>query len=413
MINTITYRIYDFLKEHPPFSFLSKKDLLNIASKISVLYLESGSIIFNQGEKPPNYFYVVREGAIKLFNEFKSEKVLIDVCDEGDIFGIRPLISVDQLYTLTAVVSEEALVYKIPTSAFSKIICTNKGVENYFSSSFAAGVRNPYAQYSRQKTYSQGEEFPYDDILLNDLQTVQLNNDPVTCTNETKIQDAAKIMREHRVGSIVIVDMDMKPTGIITDRDLRNKVVTGDVCVEYSIENIMSSPVITTKSEITAADLQILMIKHNIHHICITEDGTPNTKIMGIVSEHDILVLHGNNPSVFIRETKRAKNVGQLKQIRYRAEQLLKKYLKQGVSISYISRIITEINNAINTRAIEIVITKLLDEGKELPNVKWCWLALGSQGREEQLLMTDQDNALVFEDLQREEYDRVKNISYC
>ncbi|MCB0750277.1 MAG: nucleotidyltransferase, partial [Ignavibacteriae bacterium] len=125
--------------------------------------------------------------------------------------------------------------------------------------------------------------------------------------------------------------------------------------------------------------------------------------------EHDILVLYGNNPSVFIREIKRAKEVTQLEKIRYRAEQLLKKYLKQEVSISYISRIMTEINNAINIRAIEFTITKLANEGKTTPNIKWCWLALGSQGREEQLLRSDQDNAIVFEDVAEKEYKNVKS----
>ncbi|MCB0730746.1 MAG: CBS domain-containing protein [Ignavibacteriae bacterium] len=409
MSNTITHRIYDFLKEHPPFSFVSKDDLLEISSQISVLYLESGKILFSQGEKPPGYFYVVREGAVQLYNEFKSEKILIDICDEGDIFGIRPLISTDQLYTLTAVVSEEALVYQIPTSAFGVIMQNNKGVENYFSSSFAAGVRNPYAKYSKQRIFDSGEEYLKEDTDLTEVQTVKYNQNIITCFVDTSIQNAAKIMRDNRVGSIVVVNGNQNPIGIITDRDLRNKVVAGDLCIDCEIKDIMSSPVITAHADSTAADLQILMIKKNIHHICITENGTPNSKMVGMVSEHDILVLYGNNPSVFIREIKRAKEVTQLEKIRYRAEQLLKKYLKQEVSISYISRIMTEINNAINIRAIELTITILANKGKTTPNIKWCWLALGSQGREEQLLRSDQDNAIVFEDVSEKEYKNVKS----
>lgn len=408
MSNTITHRIYDFLKEHPPFSFISKNELLEISGNIHVLYFEAGSIIFNQGEKPPPFFYVVREGAVQLFNEYKAEKVLIDICDEGDIFGIRPLISTDQLYTLTSIVSEEAIVYKIPTTVFGTIMKTNQGVENYFSSSFAAGMRNPYAKYSKQKIFSEGNEFLEDEFNLSEVQTLHLNNTPVTCPLETSIQKAAQIMREHRVGSIVIVDSEEKPIGIITDRDFRNKVVAGDICHDCKISDIMSSPVITSHSEVTAADLHILMIKNNIHHICITKDGTDQSKIIGMVSEHDILVLHGNNPSVFIREAKRAKDASQLKRIRASAEQLLKKYLKQEVSISYISRIMTEINNALNIKAIELSITQLSTEGHSMPNVNWCWLALGSQGRGEQLLRSDQDNALVFEDVDEKKYKNIK-----
>ena len=87
---------------------------------------------------------------------------------------------------------------------------------------------------------------------------------------------------------------------------------------------------------------------------------------------------------------------------------MLKKYLKQEISISFISRIITEINNAIVIRAIELSILKLSEGGQNEPNIKWCWLALGSLGREEQLLRTDLDNAIVFEDVDENEYKNVK-----
>ncbi len=408
MSNTISHRIYDFLKEHPPFSFISKEELVNISKQIIVMYSENNKILFMQGEKPPSYFYVVREGAVKLYTEFKGEKFLIDVCDEGDIFGIRPLISADQTYTLTAVVYEESLIYKIPTGSFLEIMKVNKGVENYFSSSFTGGIRNPYSKYSKQKLFDDSTNSLRSTFNFSEIQSIPISNKTITCRIDTSIKDAAKIMRENKVGSIVIIDENTNPIGIITDRDLRNKVVAGDFCSDCKIENIMSSPVITSNVETTVADLQIVMIKNNIHHVCITEDGTTKSKMIGMISEHDILVLHGNNPSVFIREIKRAKSSDQLKQIRLNAEQLLKKYLQQEISISFISRIITEINNSINIKAIEIIISKLKNDGNELPNVKWCWLALGSQGREEQLLRSDQDNALVFDDVEISEYQKTK-----
>ncbi len=410
MSNTIAHRIYDFLKEHPPFSFISKKQLLEISEQVSIVYFESGKVIFQQGEMPPEHFYVVREGAVQLFNEYKTEKVLIDICDEGDIFGIRPLISSEQPYTLTAVVLEEALVYKIPIDIFKNIMLINKAVEHYFSSSFAAGLRNPYAKFVKQRMFEYVDDFLNEGLDLSEIQTIEIKNQPVTCDTNTSIQEAAKRMRKRKVGSIIVVNENYYPIGIITDRDLRNKVVTGDICADCKVEDIMSSPVITSHPEVTAADLHLLMIKNNIHHIIITEDGTAFSKLVGIVSEHDILVLHGNNPSVFIREIKRAKDSVKLRKIRLRAERLLRKYLKQEVSITYISRIITEINYAINKRAIELVLSDLTEAGKEIPNVKWCWLALGSQGREEQLLRSDQDNALVFEDVNSDKYVEVKDF---
>ncbi|MBI1933038.1 MAG: CBS domain-containing protein [Ignavibacteriales bacterium] len=409
MNNTIPHRIYDFLKEHPPFNFISKEILLQISQDIIIIYSEKNDVIFKQGYKPPDYFYVVREGAVKLFNEFKNENILIDVCDEGDIFGIRPLISEDRPYTLTAKVSEEALIYKIPTGSFLEIMKLNKNVENYFSSSFTGGIRNPYSKYSKQKYFDESLNIQSENFNFFDIQKIPFGNLPITCALGSTIRNAAMAMKEKKVGSIVVVDETNKPIGIITDKDLRNKVVAGEVASHCIVEDIMSSPVITSDRNATAADLQILMIKNNIHHICVTEDGTTNSKMIGMISEHDILILYGNNPSVLIREINRAKNSEQLRNIRANAELLLRNYLQQEISIDFITRIITEINNAINIKAIDLTISELAEKNKELPNVKWCWLSLGSQGRGEQLLRSDQDNALVFDDVENIDYEKTKN----
>ncbi len=409
MNNTIPHRIYDFLKEHPPFNFISKEILLQISQDIIIIYSEKNDVIFKQGDKPPDYFYVVREGAVKLFNEFKNENILIDVCDEGDIFGIRPLISEDRPYTLTAKVSEEALIYKIPTGSFLEIMKLNKNVENYFSSSFTGGIRNPYSKYSKQKYFDESLNIQSENFNFFDIQKIPFGNLPITCALGSTIRNAAMAMKEKKVGSIVVVDETNKPIGIITDKDLRNKVVAGEVASHCIVEDIMSSPVITSDRNATAADLQILMIKNNIHHICVTEDGTTNSKMIGMISEHDILILYGNNPSVLIREINRAKNSEQLRNIRANAELLLRNYLQQEISIDFITRIITEINNAINIKAIDLTISEMAEKNKELPNVKWCWLSLGSQGRGEQLLRSDQDNALVFDDVENIDYEKTKN----
>ena len=98
-----------------------------------------------------------------------------------------------------------------------------------------------------------------------------------------------------------------------------------------------------------------------------------------------------------------------LRDIRDRAEQLLKKYIFQEVSIAFISTVMTEINDEIIVRCIELAEADLASEGQQHPGAKYCWLALGSEGRGEQLLRTDQDNALVFEDVPEDAYERTKN----
>ncbi len=93
MKNSISERVSDFLKDYPPFNLLSAKKILEIASEVKIIYLEKGKILFNQNDTNHEHFYIVRNGGISLYKNLKNDKILIDICDGGDIFGLRPLIS--------------------------------------------------------------------------------------------------------------------------------------------------------------------------------------------------------------------------------------------------------------------------------------------------------------------------------
>jgi CBS domain-containing protein len=140
------------------------------------------------------------------------------------------------------------------------------------------------------------------------------------------------------------------------------------------------------------------MMRRNIRHLCVTEDGTPHTKVIGIISEHDILLLHGNNPAVLAKEIAQATDVRQLAAIRDRAEQLAVQYISRGNSVRFVSDLIAEINDALIARLLTLGERVLEGEGLENPGVRYCWLSYGSEGRKEQILRTDQDTALVYED---------------
>jgi CBS domain-containing protein len=212
------------------------------------------------------------------------------------------------------------------------------------------------------------------------------------------IRDAAVKMTEKHVGSIIVCDELGKPLGIVTDTDLRTKVVTGDYSREDKIGQIMASPVITIHSNSSVIDILLIMLTRNVHHLCITEDGTDQSRAIGIVSQRDLTVMQGNSPLLLFREIKRAKSVKDLAEIRNNAEKLVDKYLSQEVSVRFTSQLITAINDAIIRKALRIAQGEMSDEGKAHPDLAYCWLALGSEGREEQLLRTDLDNAFIYED---------------
>jgi CBS domain-containing protein len=387
MKNEIVHRVYDFLKEYPPFNLLPKEAILKISSHVVVKFLPDKTILFKIGELPPSVFYIVNEGAIHLHQE---DGQMVDQCDEGDVFGIRPLLA-ESPYLLTAKSSEDTILYCIRTEDFLPYLTHHPKILAFLASNFAVGAGN---MFFKKSTTSKSANNNIAENVFTELFTIDTQKSPIYCHIHNTIQEAAVIMATHQIGSIVVCDEDIRPIGIVTDKDLRIKVVAGDIRKKENISLIMSAPVICVKPGLSIAELQILMIKNRINHLAVTQDGTIYNKLVGVVSEHDLVVQQADNPSILIREVRKSKSGLQLKSIRDKVERLIKKYIDQEVSIPFITQVVSSINDEIIQQAIKISESKL---GKEIyKDIKYCWLALGSEGREEQLLRTDQDNALIY-----------------
>ena len=401
-MNVIPDRVYRFLKEYPPFSRLDKPTLEKLASETVIKYLQAGEFVFTEGESPQEYIYVVREGAVELLKE--EEGLLLEVCDEGDLFGLRPMLA-NQPYALSAKAAEECLLYAIKVDNLQELIETQPKVGYYLAQNFAFGISDKYNKLFKGKIFLDKDPAVMLQTSLFEVQSVNHSKSPVYCAPGTTIQEAARIMQKKMVGSILITNEDQHPIGIVTDRDLRNRVVTGEVSRQEAITEIMTQPVITIPPDCSVAEVQMAMVKNGIHHLCLTQDGTPYSPVVGVLSEHDLLVLQGNNPAILIREMKRSTSAKELGQIRTKAEGLLRQYLEREVAMDFIAAVMTEINDALIVRVIEIAQQEL---STPLPDITWCWLGLGSEGRGEQLLRTDQDNALVFEDVPDELLETIR-----
>ena len=220
----------------------------------------------------------------------------------------------------------------------------------------------------------------------------------VTCGAGASIQEAAELMAERNVGSIVVVDERRRPLGIVTDADLRNKVVAGGLPGDGLVRSIMSTPVVTVPVRATASGTIITMMRRGIRHLCITEDGTPGSAVIGIISEHDVVLLHGNNPAVLAKEISQAGDLPALALLRRRGNDLVAQYVARGISVRFIGDMIAEVNDALVARLVALAELTLGSAGFAKPSPGFCWLSLGSDGRREQLVQTDQDSALVYED---------------
>jgi CBS domain-containing protein len=402
MNNTISLRIFDFLKNYPPFNILEKGQLELLSSKVLVQHFEENQFVFKQNDDPHQNFYVVKEGAIGLYRHLDEDEILVDICDEGDVFGLRPIVQNDH-YRMDARANSETIVYAISVELLKEFIASNDKISKYIIASFSTNLKSPHDP-NKGELFANEESLQNKETTYSDIQKAKFSTNPLTCSATSTIQEAAKLMASKKVGSIII-EQNNHPIGIITDKDLRIKVATGNTSITQLVSEIMSAPVITVTTEITVAEAQIAMVKNQITHLCITENGSVNSPIVGIMSEHDIVVQHGNNPSVLIKELKRASVTSDLKYIREKASFLLNRYMEQHVPIAFIGHIMAEINDLITQKAIEISLKEMASE----PPVPFAFLSLGSQGRKEQLLITDQDNALIYADVSEAEKESTKS----
>lgn len=398
MKNSIAERVCDFLKVYPPFDLITFKKLLEIAEQTVIVYLEKGDTLFKADQPANEYFYIVRAGAISLLHTENNTQELVTINDTGDIFGLRPLIAREN-YKLTATANEETIIYALPIKIFQSATETNNKVYKYLITAFATNAYDSYTTAENNEIFKDYLPNTSQDIV--NFQTANYTKTPITCLKQSTLQEAASLMCQHKIGCIVVVDDSKKPVGIITNSDIKNKIATGKFPITTPVTNIMNSPVITAKKGLTVADGQLKMIKNSIGHLCITKDGTINSRLVGVLTHHDVLVTLGNTPSVILKEIKRANRTKKLRLARLKANTLLKSYLEQNIPITHIINVISEINDAVTIRAIEIALKKMPTP----PPVTFSWLALGSQGRREQLLFTDQDNALVFEDVPEDQYE--------
>ncbi|TVZ13872.1 DUF294 nucleotidyltransferase-like domain-containing protein [Maribacter sp. MAR_2009_72] len=392
MKNLISERVADFIKNYPPFNVLDVKSLYLLAEQVLIIYKEKNSIVFSEDENPHAHFYLVHKGAVTLTNT--TTNTIIDFCDEGDIFGLRPLIA-NENYKLEAKAHEECILYGIPIEVFRPIAKQNEEVSVFLMESFASNTRNPYSKNQKGQLY--GFDVDSDknkDVNIPDLQLANYSKKLISCSPRTTIQKAAELMTKKHIGSILVVSNEL-PVGIITDKDLRSKVISGKHPITATVRTIMTSPVITYPKKLTITQAQMAMMKSNISHLVITEDGTVNSKALGIMSKHDVMVSLGDNPAVLVKAIKRTQKVKQIKQLRKSVMILLSGYLEQNIPLGLIAKIISELNDTCIKQVVELSLAKM----NEKPPVKFAWLALGSQGRSEQLLHTDQDNALVFENV--------------
>jgi CBS domain-containing protein len=200
-------------------------------------------------------------------------------------------------------------------------------------------------------------------------------------------------MVEHAVGSVIVLDPAGKPEGIVTDRDLRERVLAAGRSVDDPVTAVMSSPLVAVSPEAFVFEALLEMTRRNIHHLAVIEAD----RLVGVVSSHDLLLVQAAAPLEVSRAIESCASLETLEPLMPRLIEVTRRLFEQGVSGYQIGRIVSEINDMVIRKVLAFTERDLREAGR-IPPASFCWLVLGSEGRREQTIRTDQDNALLWED---------------
>jgi len=375
-----------FLKGVPPFHLVDDASFERVRDTLCLEYYPKNFPILTQGGPASDSLQVVLTGETKVaMRSMESEEIVIDYRSEGDAIGFLSLYSGDRSRTdVTAVKDTTCLL--IPRQPFLDLLEASPEVREYFHRTFLTKYMDKAFTdlRSRSQLYGGGEKqlftTPLGDLIARGV---------VTAPSTVTIREAAGMMSRHRISSLVLTDGEEIPIGIVTDRDLREKVAARGRDTAEPVAGIMSTALIKADAADYSFEALLTMLRHNIHHLLIVDQG----RLRGIVTNHDLLILQGNSPISVVREIEGQTSLDGLVQAAAKVNGIVGLLLKDGAKAGNITRIITEINDRIVRKVIELGLRRL--GPAPLP---WCWLSFGSEGRREQTFRTDQDNALVYAD---------------
>jgi CBS domain-containing protein len=385
----------DFLKDIPPFNLLPGKALEEIVPTLTVQKFSTEDLILSPDGPPTRFLYLIRSGAVKFTIPGKGDndtEQIVDMRHEREFFGVFSLWS-NRPSPFTIIAKKKTVCYLLKKEVFTRLLDDYANFLLYFTMGPSKGFRStgPHGGLEKGSDFSGLET---DSLLFLVRVRDIMKSQVITCPQGQTVVDAARLMTLRRVGSLIVLDEKDQPLGIITDGDMRQKVIASGLPPQIPVAQIMSSPLLSVPSEAFYFEALIAMIRHRVKYLPIIDGG----KLAGILSERDLVVSQGNNPAAVIRRIYQAPDVDVLVQIRKNINQTLKVLMNRGWQAKETFELITQLNDHLTVRLIQLAEESMEIRGFGKPPLPYVWMALGSEGRQEQTLCTDQDNALIFAD---------------
>jgi len=360
--------VADFLQQCMPFDQLPADALHAAARQIQVLYLRKGESI--SAAKDDYGLRILRTGAVEIRS---SHGQLMDKLGEGESFNIHGLDVGDE--GVTAQVVEDSLIYLLPRVHYEALRAQFRDFDRHFHSQRSRRLRRA-ARYQ-----------PNTNMMMLPIDSLYSRN-PLALPPDTSLQDTAQAMSERRVSSVLIMVED-RLEGIVTDRDLRTRALARGLAPDTPIATIMTRNPLQIDDSATLFDAILQMTQSGVHHLPVVQ----GSKVVGIITSSDLMLARRDDPVYLVQHISRQQDTAGMKAILDSLPTLLVEVMKGGMRAHQVSHVLTAISDAITHRLIRLAIEQI----GPAP-VPFCWLGFGSQARGEQLLGADQDNGLLIDD---------------
>ncbi len=382
----ITKVPFTLLKKTPPFSLLGETTLRAVAKEMSLAFYPKGHAIHYQDGPAAEYLSIIKSGAVRVsLRTSAGEELFIDHMTAGDFFGMRSFVCGD-ISRDTIVATEDTSCYLIKKETVLELMKTNAEFSAFCVRSWVKKLMDmTYKEiHDRTLLHGGGDKLLFTHTL-DDLATKKV----IAASEDISIKDAAEIMANNKISSLILLDTAGRPSGMVTDRDLRNKVVSRGVDLAGRVGDIMSVTIIKSEAGDYCFEALLKMIRYNIHHLLVVDNG----ELKGIITSHDLMLLQGSSPLAITKEIEDQTTIDGLLPAAGKINKMITILIKEGAKASNITRLITEVNDRLLKKILEITESRLGP-----PPLRYCWIVYGSEGRKEQTFRTDQDNAIIYED---------------
>jgi CBS domain-containing protein len=359
-----------FLGRHPPFDTVDEETLGGVAASAEIEFHAAGTAILDSAEATSEFAYVVRRGSVELLIGDR----LLDVLGEGEMFGFASLLE-EAPIGFVARAAEDTLVYRIPAAAIRPVL-ERPDAARFVARSMNKGVRL-LASGEREPGVSPAGRRARDLVRA----------EPLVCPPATTVQDAARRMVDAGV-TCTVVDLGDQ-LGIVTDRDIRTRVVAAGAGPDTPLSEVMSAPAWTVAGDRTGTEALLEMLDHGVRHLPVLD---AERSLIGVLDDVDLMASERRAPFRLRAEIARSSDVEAVARTASELPQTVIALHDAQLPAAAISRAIASVHDSVARRLID-----LAHEDLGAPPVPYTWLATGSFGRFEPFPSSDVDSALAWD----------------